>query len=137
MPKVMIVDDDRTTVSLLKTLLEMDGFEVVLVPRGAMVLEKALLEIPDIFLLDYHLADMEGTTVSQTLRADSHFATTPIVMSSGLNVESEAKSAGVNAFLVKPFDPSDLANILTKLLEPKTPEIKPAEPKLPDKDASA
>jgi DNA-binding response OmpR family regulator len=133
----MIVDDDRTTVSLLKTLLEMDGFEVVLVPRGAMVLEKALQEIPDIFLLDYHLADMEGTTVSQTLRADSHFATTPIVMSSGLNVESEAKSAGVNAFLVKPFDPSDLANILTKLLEPKPPEIKPAEPKLPDKDASA
>ena len=51
MPKVMIVDDDRTTVSLLKTLLEMDGFDVVLVPRGSMVMEKATEEKPDVFLI--------------------------------------------------------------------------------------
>src|SRR3954468_7400874 len=80
LPKIMIVDDDRTTVSLLKTLLEMDGFDVVLVPRGAMVLDKAREENPDLFLVDYHLSDMEGTTVTKTLRADTQFATKPIVM---------------------------------------------------------
>src|SRR5215470_11158116 len=103
LPKVMIIDDDRTTVSLLKTLLEMDGFDVVLVPRGGMVLEKAHQENPDIFLVDYHLSDMEGTTVTKNLRADAQFAVKPIVMASGLNVEDEAKAAGVNMFLVKPF----------------------------------
>jgi len=112
----MIVDDDRTTVSLLKTLLEMDGFDVVLVPRGAMVLDKAREENPDLFLVDYHLSDMEGTTVTKTLRADTQFATKPIVMASGLNVEDEAKKAGVNMFLVKPFEPGSLAGIFNKLL---------------------
>jgi len=113
----MIVDDDRTTVSLLKTLLEMDGFDVVLVPRGGMVLDKAHQETPDIFLLDYHLNDMEGTTVARNLRADPQFTRTPIVMASGLNVEDEAKRAGANMFLVKPFEPGSLAGILNKLLE--------------------
>ncbi len=116
MPKVMIVDDDRTTVSLLKTLLEMDGFDVALVPRGGMVLEKAHQEKPDIFLLDYHLADMEGTTVIKNLRADPQFVKTPIVMSSGLNVEDEAKKAGANFFLVKPFEPANLSGLLLKLI---------------------
>lgn len=117
MPKLMIVDDDRTTVSLLKMLLEMDGFDVVIVPRGEMVLEKAHLESPDIFLMDYHLADMDGVTVCANLRADPRFAHTPIVMSSGLNVEFEAKRAGANLFLVKPFEPADLPGIFNKLLE--------------------
>ena len=117
MPKVMIVDDDRTTVSLLKTLLEMDGFDVVLVPRGAMVLDKAHQEKPDIFILDYHLADTEGTVVTASLRADPQFAHTPIIISSGLNVEDEAKRAGANMFLGKPFEPGNLAGILNRLLE--------------------
>lgn len=116
MPKLMIVDDDRTTVSLLKTLLELDGFDVVDVPRGSMVLEKANQELPNIFMIDYHLSDMEGTTVITTLRADPKFAKTPIVMSSGLNVEDEAKKAGANMFLTKPFEPGHLAGIFNKLL---------------------
>src|ERR1041385_5567330 len=86
LPKVMIVDDDRTTVSLLKTLLEMDGFDVALVSRGGMVLDKARLERPDIFLMDYHLNDMDGAAVIKILRAEPQFAKVPIVMSSGLNV---------------------------------------------------
>ena len=39
MPKILIVDDDRTTVKLLQTLLEMDGFEVLIAPRGQAALE--------------------------------------------------------------------------------------------------
>ncbi|MEP7287702.1 MAG: response regulator [Chloroflexota bacterium] len=116
MPKVMIVDDDRTTVTLLKTLLELDGFDVVIVPRGSMVLEKAHQESPDVFLLDYHLTDMDGTQVTQILRADTQFKHTPIVMASGLNVEDEAKKAGANVFLVKPFEPGNLAKIFQKLI---------------------
>jgi len=115
----MIVDDDRTTVTLLKTLLELDGFDVVDVPRGSMVLDKANQELPDLFLLDYHLSDMEGTTVIANLRAEPKFAKTPIVMSSGLNVEDEAKKAGANMFLTKPFEPGHLAGIFNKLISEK------------------
>ncbi len=116
MPKVMIVDDDRTTVTLLQALLEMDGFDVILSPRGGMVLNKARQEKPDIFMIDYHLADMEGISVVKALRADPEFAKTPILVASGLNVEDEAKKAGANMFLTKPFEPGNLATIFNKLL---------------------
>jgi DNA-binding response OmpR family regulator len=118
--KVMLIDDDRTTVSLLSTLLELDGFEVVDVPRGSMVMDKARNEKPDIFMVDFHLADMEGTDVIKNLRADPLFAHTPIVMSSGLNVEMEAQQAGANMFLTKPFEPSKLASIFNNLLAAKS-----------------
>jgi DNA-binding response OmpR family regulator len=112
----MIVDDDRTTVTLLQALLEMDGFQVVIVPRGNIVVEKAREELPDVFLIDYHLADMEGTTIVANLRADPLFTRTPIVMTSGLNVEVEAKKVGANMFLIKPFEPGNLASIFNRLM---------------------
>lgn len=116
LPKVMIVDDDRTTVSLLETLLTMDGFDVALVALGGEVLEAARREHPDIIMIDYHLADVEGIEVVKALRADPDFAEMPIVMASGMNVEYEAKAAGATMFLVKPLEPSTLADTLNSLL---------------------
>ena len=116
MPKVMIVDDDRNTVKLLQTLLELDGFVVVVAGRGADVLPVAEQAKPDLFLMDYHLADMDGVDVVRELRKTETFAKTPIVMASGLDVEVEAKDAGVDHFMIKPFEPSDLATLFNKLL---------------------
>jgi CheY-like chemotaxis protein len=100
----MIVDDDKTTVTLLQMLFELDGFEVANVARGSKVLEEASKEKPDIFLIDYHLADMDGTALTKKLRADPQFARTPIVIGLGLNVEDEQR-AGANAFTIKPYEP--------------------------------
>ena len=116
MPKVMIVDDDRNTVKLLQTLLELDGFVVVVTGRGADVLPAANEAKPDIFLMDYHLADMDGVDVVRELRKTEPFTKTPIVMASGLDVEDEAKAAGVDHFMIKPFEPSDLAPLFNRLL---------------------
>lgn len=116
MPKVMIVDDDRNTVKLLQTLLELDGFVVVVAGRGADVLPAAEQAKPDIFLMDYHLADMDGVDVVRELRKTPAFANTPIVMASGLDVGDEAKDAGVNFFMIKPFEPGDLAPLFNRLL---------------------
>lgn len=116
MPRVMIVDDDRTTVTLLDTLLSMDGFDVSLVARGADVLNRALQNHPDIFLIDYHLTDMDGPEVVEILRATPEFAGTPIVIASGMNVELEALQSGASMFLLKPLEPATLATTLKSLL---------------------
>lgn len=116
MPRVMIVDDDRTTVTLLETLLTMDGFEVSLVGRGGDVLDRALQDNPDIFLIDYHLTDMEGPEVVTALRATPEFATAPIVIASGMNVEKAALNAGATMFMLKPLEPGSLATTLKNLL---------------------
>ncbi|GAB4442798.1 MAG: hypothetical protein Kow00120_11830 [Anaerolineae bacterium] len=117
MPKVMIVDDDRTTVKLLQTLLEMDGFEVALCPRGGQVMERARADAPDLVLMDYHLADVKGLEVLVALRADPEFADLPVVMTSGLDVSEECKAAGADEFLIKPFEPGSLGALFTALID--------------------
>ena len=112
----MIVDDDRTTVTLLKTLLELDGFDIEVAGRGADVVPLASRTRPDIFLMDYHLADMDGVDVLRALRKGGPFVNTPIVMTSGLDVEEEVMAAGADAFLVKPFEPSDLPDLFNRLI---------------------
>ncbi|MBE2196213.1 MAG: response regulator [Anaerolinea sp.] len=117
MPKVMIVDDDKITVTLLQTLLGLDGFDVVVVPRGGDVLSTAHREQPDVFMIDYNLSDMTGVQVVTQIRGDANLSHTPILMASGMNVEAEALRAGASQFIIKPFDPAKLAGIFHKLLE--------------------
>lgn len=112
----MIVDDDRTTVVLLQTLLELDGYEVHTANMGGEVLAKAELVQPDVFLMDYHLTDMEGVDVLRELRASSTFRNTPVVIASGLDVSEEVMAAGANAFLIKPFEPDDLPKLFNQLI---------------------
>jgi two-component system response regulator CpxR len=113
----MIVDDDRITVGLLRTLLELDGFDVVLAGDGSSAFGKAKQESPDAFLVDYHLAEFEGTDFVRELRETQQFGKTPIIMTSGLNREAEASAAGANKFLLKPFDPGELVILLSLLIE--------------------
>jgi len=114
---VMIVDDDRSTTSLLKTLLELDGFEVSVAVRGADALPMAEKNPPHVVVLDYHLSDMHGTQIIRAFREHISLAHTPIIVSSGMNVSDEVMAAGATAFLGKPYDPSDLSNLLTKLTQ--------------------
>lgn len=117
MPKVMIIDDDRTTVKLLQTLLELDGFEVSVAGRIADVMPLAAKVKPDIFLMDYHLSDGHGVDVLRELRATSEFARTPVVVASGMDVSAEVLDAGANHFLVKPFEPDELPILFNNLIK--------------------
>ncbi|RMF82059.1 MAG: response regulator [Chloroflexi bacterium] len=112
----MIVDDDRTTVKLLQTLLELEGFEVFVAGRGADVIPLAQDTMPDIFLMDYHLSDVDGVEIVRALRASDLFATTPIVVTSGLDVEDEVREAGATDFKLKPFEPEELSALFKDLI---------------------
>ena len=114
--KVMIVDDDRTMNSLLKTLLELDGFAVALAPRGEVVLSTALAEKPDAILMDVHIADADGVELLRQLRQHSALKSIPVIMSSGMDVEDKAKAAGATAFILKPYPPEQLSALLKKVL---------------------
>lgn len=116
MAKVMIVDDDQTTVSLLETLLELDGFVVKAVHRGAEVITAAESFQPDIFLMDYHLADTHGVDILRDIRAHNTLSAIPVIIASGMNVEDEVMDAGANQFLVKPFEPADLPTLFNQLI---------------------
>lgn len=114
--KIMIVDDDTVTVSLLETLLELDGFTVLIARRGADVIPKMTEDKPDVMMIDYHLTDTEGVEVIKDVRAHADFKDIPIVMASGMDMSHEAMEAGANEFLIKPFEPSELPVLFNRLI---------------------
>jgi CheY-like chemotaxis protein len=114
--KVMIVDDDKTMNQLLQTLLELDGFQVILEPNGSRALATARAEKPDGVLMDVHIGEADGVELLKQFRADPAFKTLPVVMSSGMDVEDRCQQAGCSAFILKPYPPDELSNTFKKLL---------------------
>ncbi|HKJ39179.1 MAG TPA: response regulator [Anaerolineales bacterium] len=112
MPKILIAEDDHTMVSLLKTLLKMEGFDVVNVDVHTDVPTVVAREKPDALLMDVHLGEQNGTDIVTLIRKEQQFAHINIVMTSGLNMKDECLKSGANHFLLKPFMPDDLIKVL-------------------------
>jgi DNA-binding response OmpR family regulator len=112
MPKILLAEDDHTMVSLLKTLLKMEGFEVIALDVNSDVPAAVSIEKPDALLMDVHLGKQSGMDIIQTIRKDPALANVRIVMTSGLNVKEECLHRGANHFLLKPFMPDDLLKVL-------------------------
>jgi CheY-like chemotaxis protein len=114
MPKVMIAEDDVTMVSLLKTLLKMEGFETVVLNIDADVPDAIRRERPDVLLLDVHLSRQSGLEILDSIRKSHDIKNVRVVMSSGANVKEECMNHGANGFLLKPYMPDDLISLLKR-----------------------
>jgi DNA-binding response OmpR family regulator len=110
--KVMLAEDDLTMVNLLKTLLKMEGFEVIALDADADVLKAITEDCPDVLLLDVHLSRQNGLEILDSIRKTGGSCDARIVMTSGLNVEDDCMKRGANGFLLKPFMPDDLVKML-------------------------
>jgi len=111
-PKVFIIDDDITMVYLLRTLLEMDGYEVAEVQDWQAIIGTIQAESPDLILMDYFLPDLDGLELLAQLRADPMLTETRIIMSSGMDVSDQCMAAGADAFLLKPYTPEQLVEVI-------------------------
>ena len=112
MAKVLLAEDDRTMISLLKTLLHMEGYEVVALDANADVPAAVQQENPDVLFMDVHMGKQSGLEIMETIRKNPEFANLRVVMTSGLNVKDECLQRGANHFLLKPFMPDDLLRLL-------------------------
>ena len=99
-------------VSLLKTLLQMEGFEVVALDVESDIPAAVKREKPDAIFMDVHLGDRSGIQVLESIRKSKDSDGIRIVMTSGLNMKDECMQLGANAFLQKPFMPDDLISAL-------------------------
>ena len=115
MPKILLAEDDVTMVSLLKTLLKMEGFDVVALRPNEDTLAAVDREMPDIVLLDVHLYGQNGLDILDALRKNNNDVR--VVMSSGMNVKEDCMRRGANGFLLKPYMPDDLIGLLRQNLK--------------------
>ncbi len=116
MTKILLVDDDPITKTLLKTLLEMEGFNVTPWDLGTDVMDNLQTEKPDLVVMDVNLNGLNGIDVLRNIRAEQKFQDVCIIMSSGMNYEDECTKEGANGFLLKPYMPDDLIQLIRKNL---------------------
>ena len=112
MAKILLAEDDITMVSLLKTLLSMEGFDVLALDVNTNIPAAVEREKPDAIFMDVHLGEQSGMQVLDAIRKNRDTADIRIVMTSGLNVRDECLRRGANAFLQKPFMPDELISAL-------------------------
>jgi len=114
MAKILIAEDDHTMVSLLQTLLKMEGFDVVVLDVDEDVPAAILRESPEVLFMDVHLGRHSGMDIVESIRKNLKLVDLRVVMTSGLNMKEECLRRGANDFLLKPFMPDDLLKILRK-----------------------
>jgi len=123
MPKVLLLEDDRDMVTLLRTFLELEGFTVRALTLGEPVMALVESENPDVVLLDVFLAGQNGLQILESIRAHPRLGATRVVMVSGMDVSTECKKKGADAFLLKPYMPDDLVRLLKATPDGTSPAI--------------
>lgn len=124
-PKILVVDDEPDVVMLIEATLRGDGFDVVKAYDGIGALDLVTSEKPDLILLDIMMPRMDGTEVRKRLLADPATADIPVIHLSAVGdfeKQHQALAEGVTDYIVKPFTPSDLAQRVADMLDPKKRE---------------
>lgn len=109
--KIMIVDDEKDMVSLLKLSFESDNYSVVEAYNGHEAIDKTHAEVPDLILLDISLPGIDGYEVCNRLRKDPVTESIPIIMLTGKDEVSdkiEGLERGADDYVTKPFDLNEL-----------------------------
>ena len=116
MKKILVIDDDEGIKDALKSILEMEGFNVETDHNAQNLLQKTQ-QLPELIILDYFLGGVNGQTVAKTIRENICTKDIPIIMfSADPNNRKKINSELINDFLDKPFEMDDLINIVSKHL---------------------
>ena len=122
--KVLCVDDDHGQRLLLSFLLERQGLEVKTANDGKEGVAIAQTWLPDLILMDLMMPGMDGFEATEILRADDRTAHIPILALTAFgeeNMQSKARAAGMNGFVLKTILPADLQDVLAEHLPPCDP----------------
>lgn len=127
--RVLVVDDDRQIVRLVRSYLEQAGFEVLTAYDGETALHAIRSERPDLIVLDLMLPQRDGWDITRIVRGDKNLASTPIVMLTA-RVEDTDKVVGLDLgaddYVTKPFNPSEIvARVRAVLRRAQGGPIKP------------
>lgn len=114
--KILVAEDDQGIADVVKTILEMQGFEVILAADGQ-VAKKMQADLPDLLLLDLWMGRSDGKVICRALKSQPATKHIPIILISATrDLASTAKGFGADDFLEKPFDIDNLIKKVKKYL---------------------
>ena len=119
-PLVLLVDDERSIRTICRVNLEGDGLAVTEAADGVEALEHVAQERPSLVLLDVMMPSVDGWRVAEQLAADEETREIPVIFLSARAAHEDrlrAQELGAVGYVVKPFDPLELAGIVRDVLE--------------------
>ena len=106
MKTILVADDKATGRELVRTVLEKSGYAVVEASDGLEAIRCAREQKPDLIILDLHMPGLDGFGVSQELRREAQFATTPIMALTASAMQGDrerAMAVGFTGYVTKPI----------------------------------
>ncbi len=116
--RVLVVEDSKDILLLMKLELEDMGYEVLTARDAAIALETAANAHPDIVVSDLRMPGMDGYELIRRIRSSPGISSIPAIVMTGFGTRDdshEALEAGYNAYLVKPVDPQELSDLIQSL----------------------
>ena len=116
---ILIVEDVDDTRYFMRLALEQLGYSVIEAEDGAQGVEIALRERPDIILMDLSLPLLDGIAATTSIRGNEEMREVPIIALTAhqeLDLRTEAKASGFNAYVTKPIDIDFLDELIKGLL---------------------
>ena len=113
--RVLVVDDEPKVLRFLEVALKLRGYYVLTTTSGKEALELVSSEKPDVMLLDIVMPDLNGYEVLKQLRK---FSEIPVIaISASPAIQNDIVKHGADYFIMKPFDPNNLASVISRLLD--------------------
>ncbi|ETW93413.1 MAG: hypothetical protein ETSY1_39360 [Candidatus Entotheonella factor] len=121
--KIMMIDDEPTTLDVLQALLEDAGYQYFITTcQSEQAMDIIIKDNPDVVLTDLHMPLVNGFDIVQAMRADMRLQHLPVIMltsDDNAKTKLQALQLGATDFLAKPVDPSELTLRLRNTLEAK------------------
>ncbi len=118
--KILVVDDELDIVNTVQYRLKSCDFDVITANNGKEGLEKVINEKPDLVLLDINMPIMDGHEMLERLRSRPDLKDIPVIMLTAYSDRrdiSKAADLGIEHYVTKPFDFTDLMEKISKALE--------------------
>ena len=118
-PTILVVDDDPAVVRLLEINLVTEGYRVLTAQDGAACVRQALLETPDLIVLDLIMPHVDGYEALQELKDHPETEDIPIILLTGktsIDEIAEGWAHDIEFYLTKPYDMEDLLAVTERIL---------------------
>jgi two-component system chemotaxis response regulator CheY len=119
MRSILAVDDSASMRQMVSFTLRSSGYEVIEAVDGQDALDKLGDKQVDLVLTDQNMPRMDGLTLIKQLRVQDRFKRTPILVlttESSDEMKQAGRAAGATGWMVKPFDPARLLEVIGKVL---------------------